>query len=215
MSDQVFTEFFSEVSPVRLREPLAALLGAFQGDRDILQFDFTDVVKSAGHACPTVSGAYLSCQQALEALYPGELPVRGEIAITVYGEPEEGALGVMAQVFTYITGSAPETGFKGLGGRFARKGLLKFEKAEPACEEPCFRFDRLDTGAAVIVRFYPWLVPFPEESGKRLAALMGPVFAGEAGEDDRQEFQRLWREKIRGMLVDRKEIGNWLKVEPA
>ncbi|MHB9112493.1 MAG: hypothetical protein ACYC4D_07675 [Thermoleophilia bacterium] len=215
MSDEVFTEFFSEVRPIRLREPLAALLGAFHGDGEILEFSFADAVKSAGHACPTVSGAYLSCLLALEALYPDDVPLRGGISITIFGKPDEGALGVMAQVFTYITGAAAETGFKGLGGWFARKGLLRFEKDEPACEEPCFRFERIDTGAAVMVRFYPWLVPFPEESGKRLAALMGPVVAGDAGDEDRREFRGLWREKIRGMVVDRKEIGNWLRVEPA
>ncbi|MBI5870506.1 MAG: hypothetical protein HZB44_06035 [Actinobacteria bacterium] len=215
MSEEVFTEFFSEVRPIRMREPLAALLGAFQGDSDTLSFNFSDVVKSAGHACPTVSGAYLGCQLALESLFPDETPVRGGLSITVFGETDEGGLGVMAQVFSYITGAAPETGFKGLGGRFARKGLLRFEKEETGCEEPCFRFERIDTGAAVTVRFYPWLIPFPEESGKRLAALMGPVIAGEAGDDDRDEFMNLWREKIRSMVVDRKEIGNWLKVEPA
>ncbi|MHB8792249.1 MAG: hypothetical protein ACYC6O_02750 [Thermoleophilia bacterium] len=215
MKDEVFTEFFSEVSPVRLREPLAALLGAFRGESDILEFGFTDTVKSAGHACPTVSGAYLCCLLALEALYPDELPIRGEIAIIAYGKPDQGALGVMAQVFTYITGAAPETGFKGLGGRFVRKGLLSFEDAEPGREEPYFRFERINTGAAVMVRFYPWLIPYPEESGKRLATLMGPVVAGDADEDDHHEFQQLWLEKIRGMVIDRKEIGNWLKVEPA
>jgi hypothetical protein len=215
MSDELFRKFFYEVRPIRLREPLAALLGAFQGEDEILEFKFTDAVRAAGHACPTVSGAFLSCQAALDALYPGEVPLRGGIAITVYGEPDEGALGVMAQVFTFITGAASETGFKGLGGRFRRKDLLRYEKAEPGREEPCFRFDRLDTGAAVLARFYPWLIPLPEESGKRLAALMGPVVAGEASDEDRHEFQELWLEKIRGMVVDRKEIGTWLKVEAA
>jgi hypothetical protein len=215
MSNESFIEFFSEVRPIRLREPLAEMLGAFQGENDILEFGFSDAAKSAGHACPTVSGAYLCCQLALDALYPDEVPIRGNIAIIAYGESGKGALGVMAQVMTYITGAATETGFKGIGGRFARKGLLKFEAAEPGCEEPCFRFERVDTGAAVMVRFYPWLVPFPEDSGKRLAALMGPVVAGEAGDEDRREFQRFWQEKIRGMVVDRKEIGTWLKVESA
>lgn len=215
MSEEVFTEFFSEVRPIVMREPLAALLGSFQGDDAILRFSFSDAVKSAGHACPTVSGAYLCCQLALEALYGDEVPTRGGIAITVFGEPDKGALGVMAQVFAYITGAATETGFKGLSGRFSRKDLLKFEVAEPAREEPCFRFERTDTGEAVMVRFYPWLVPYPEESGKRLAALMGQVVSGDAGGEDRLEFQKLWREKIRGMVVERREIGNWLKVEPA
>ncbi|MDO8736545.1 MAG: hypothetical protein Q7K29_05615 [Thermoleophilia bacterium] len=215
MSDEKFREFFYEVKPIRLREPLAALLGAFEKDEEIVEFKYTDAVRAAGHACPTVSGAYLCCQEALDALYPDEVPLRGGLAITVYGSPDEGGLGVMSQVFTFITGAAPETGFKGLGGRFSRKDLMRFEAAEPACEEPCFRFQRLDTGAAVRVSFYPWLIPFPEESGKRLAALMGPVVSGEASDEEGREFQKLWLEKIRGMVIDRNDIETWLKVEAA
>lgn len=215
MNDEIFREFFSEVRPVRLIEPLAGLLGAFRGEDEILEFTYADVVKAAGHACPTVSGAFLACQAALDSLYPDGVPLRGGIAVTVYGEPDEGALGVMAQVFSYITGAVAETGFKGLGGRFTRKDLLRFEKADPACDEPCFRFERLDTGAAVMVKFYPWLVSLPEKAGKRLAALMGPVVAGEASDEERHEFQELWLEKIRGMVIDHKEIETWLKVEEA
>jgi len=215
MSEDRFRKFFYDVRPIRLREPLAAVLGAFENDGDIVEFSYVDVVRAAGHACPSVSGAYLCCQEALEALYPAEIPLRGGIEITVLGKPDEGALGVMSQVFTFITGAAAETGFKGLGGRFARKELLRFEAVEEGHDEPSFRFRRADTGAAVLVRFYPWLIPFPEESGQRLAALMGPAVSGAADDGTRQEFQELWLEKIRAMIIERKEIGIWLKVEAA
>src|SRR3989304_3070304 len=121
-----FRDFFQEVRPIRLQEPLAETLGALQGEGTALTYTFMDVVKLAGHACPTVAGAYLSCQKALEGLYPGEIPVRGEVAVTVYGEPDEGVYGVMAQVFSLLTGAAAATGFRGLGHRFKRKDLLKF-----------------------------------------------------------------------------------------
>ncbi len=67
MSD-IFREFLKEVSPIRFKEPLAETLGAVKGEGAILEYTFVDVVKMAGHACPTVAGAYLSCKKALEAL---------------------------------------------------------------------------------------------------------------------------------------------------
>ncbi len=74
-----FCDFLDEVRPIRFREPLAETLGAVKGVGAVLEYSFVDVVKMAGHACPTVAGAYLSCQKALEALYLDEIPVRGEI----------------------------------------------------------------------------------------------------------------------------------------
>src|SRR3990172_11878575 len=154
-----FRDFFQEVRPIRLQEPLAETLGALQGEGTALTYTFMDVIKLAGHACPTVAGAYLSCQKALEGLYPGEIPVRGDIAVTVYGEPDEGVYGVMAQVFAFVTGAAPETGFQGLGTRFKRKDLLRFNPRKPDPEAMCFEFRRADRQKTLLVKYYPKLVP--------------------------------------------------------
>ncbi len=208
-----FREFFDEVAPIRIREPLAETLGAFTTDGAVLEYTFSETVKAAGHACPTVTGAFLGCQAALAALYLDEIPVRGDIAVTVYGDPGEGALGVMAQVFTFITGAAPETGFKGLGPRFRRRNLLTYSSDRPEGEASTFRFERLDTGTAVILRFYPWLIPFPTEKAQRLAAVMQLVVGGGADDAERREFQDLWSEKIRAMAVKRREIDSWLTLE--
>ena len=62
--------------------------------------------------------------------------------VTVYGEPDEGVYGVMAQVFGFLTGAAPVTGFRGLGHRFKRKDLLKFNPEKIAPEAMCFEFRR-------------------------------------------------------------------------
>lgn len=210
----VFRDLLEKAGPLRLREPLAAALGAFSADDAIIEYGITDAVKLAGHICPTVTGAYLCCARALEQLYgPGEVPERGSIAVTVYGEPDEGVYGVMAQVVGFITGAAPETGFKGLGGRFARKDLLRFSGEKPDEQAACFRFQREDTGAAVMERFRPWLIPFPAEKSQRMAVLMEAVVGGYAGKDELADFQELWMEKISGMLA-REDIDSWLEVEP-
>lgn len=212
MSD-IFRDFFTEVKPIKFKEPLAKTLGAFKEEAVVLEYTFIDVVKMAGHACPTIAGAYLCCQKALEKLYPDEIPIRGEISITVYGDPDEGVYGVMGQVFSFLTGAAPTTGFRGLGYKFKRKDLLKFspEKIDP--EAICFEFRRLDDGKAVLVKFYPGEVPFPEEKGKRLGELLEKVIWEAAKEGERKEFQELWMEKVKDMLLGRKEIDRWLKLE--
>ncbi len=212
MSD-IFRDFLEEVKPIKFREPLAATLGAFKEEGVVLEYTFIDVVKLAGHACPTTAGAYLSCQSALERLYPDEIPVRGEVSVTVYGEPDEGTYGVMAQVFSFLTGAAPDTGFRGLGHKFKRKDLLRFspEKIDP--QAMCFEFRRLDNGKAVLAKFYPQQIPFPEEKAKRLGELLERVIWEAAKEEQRKEFQELWMERVKDMLVERKEIDRWLKLE--
>src|SRR5512141_150315 len=101
-----FRAFFSAAEPIVVKEPLAEILGAFSagpaapagrpafspegGSAGTFAYTFSDLVKLAGHACPTMAGAWLSCQSALRALYPGETPVRGQISVTVYGDAEEG-----------------------------------------------------------------------------------------------------------------------------
>lgn len=212
MSD-IFRDFIKEVSPIRFKEPLAETLGAFKSEGAILEYTFAEVVKMAGHACPTVAGAYLSCRKALESLYPGEIPVRGEIAITVYGEPDEGVYGVMGQVFSFLTGAAPASGFRGLGHKFNRKDLLKFNPEKVDSQAMCFEFKRVDSGKAVLVKFYPRQIPFAVEQAKRMGELMEKVIWEAAKDSEKSEFQELWMGKVKGMLLAAKDIDEWLKIE--
>jgi hypothetical protein len=209
-----FRGFLKEVKPIRFKEPLAETLGAFTDGDAVLDYTFIETVKMAGHACPTVSGAYLVCQKALEALYPGEIPVRGQIAVIVYGRPDEGVNGVMGQVFTFLTGAAPASGFCGLGGKFGRKDLLSFSPNPPDPQAMCFEFKRLDTGRAVLARFYPRRIPQSGEGAARMAGLFEKVLWEADGDGERAEFQDLWMRKVRDMLIEQKEIDNWLKVQP-
>ncbi len=212
MSD-IFGEFLNDVRPILFKEPLAETLGAVKGEGAILEYTFIDVVKMAGHACPTVAGAYLSCLKALEALYPDEIPVRGEISVTVYGEPDEGVYGVMAQVFSFLTGAAPATGFRGLGHKFKRKDLLKFSAGENDSQAMCFEFKRLDNGKTALAKYYPQRIPFPEDKAKRLGELLEKVIWEAAGDDEKREFQELWMGRVRDMLLEAKGINRWLKIE--
>ena len=206
----IFRDFLYEVSPIIFKEPLAETLGAFKENEAILEYTFIETVKMAGHACPTVTGAYMSCQEALNLLYQDGIPIRGNIAVTIYGDPDEGVYGVLGQVFSFLTGAASTSGFKGLAQKFIRRDLLQFssEKLDP--EAMCFEFKRLDNEARVLVRFYPQKIPYPTEKARKMNELMKKVLWDRASDAEKKELQDLFIGKVRVMLVERKEIQNWL-----
>jgi hypothetical protein len=116
----------------------------------------------------------------------------------------------MGQVFSFLTGAASITGFRGLGHKYRRKDLLRFEPRKLDPEAMCFEFRRLDNDTGILVKFYPRKVPFPPEKERRLGELLEKVIWEAAKEEERKEFQDLWMEKIRTMVLDRKDIQEWI-----
>lgn len=195
--------FFDDVPPLVVRDPLAELLGAAPPGTPI-EHTFAEAVKAAGHVCPTVAGAWLVTRAALAALYGDAVPVRGDVEVACMGAPEQFGYGPMAQVIANLTGAAPGTGFRGLGGRFVRANLLTFHPEAPALST--FVFRRRDTGAAVRVAYQPESVP--PDPGMR-AAMAGAV----NGDDDAgREFRRLWLDRVERILAAPETV---VRVEPA
>lgn len=62
--------------------------------------------------------------KALAHLYPDQPPERGAIRVELREDIGAGVAGVIGSVVGLITGAAAEGGFKGIGGRFVRRGLL-------------------------------------------------------------------------------------------
>jgi hypothetical protein len=52
-----FPDFFSDAPRIAVRDPLAEFLGAADGG--VIEYRYADVVKLAGHSCPTVASAFL------------------------------------------------------------------------------------------------------------------------------------------------------------
>ncbi len=211
--ESMFRDFLNEIEPIRLREPLAQTLGAFKDDEVVLEYSFAETVKMAGHACPTVSCAYVGLHKAIEALYPGEVPVRGDISVVVYGEPDDGAYGVMAQVFAFITGACPETGFKGLGPKFKRKNLLTFSTQKIDDRAMCFAFKRSDTNRKVLLKLYPQRLPSLGQKQQRMGELLEKVIWEAARKEETKEFQDLWMERVERIVLDEEDIHDWLILE--
>lgn len=185
-------DFFADIPAITLRDPLAELLGAAQGG--LIEYRYADAVRLAGHSCPTVAGAWLMARQALAALYPEGVPERGGLRVELRDAPEVGNAGVVGAVLGLITGAAGPGGFQGLGGRYARRGLL----AQGVSMAGDARFTRLDNGASVALAYQPQRVP-PDPD---LPALMAKLLGGQASLEERAEFGRRWQDRVRRILQD-------------
>ncbi len=196
--------FYEDVGPIKLRDPLAELLGAIEEGEEFV-FTYGDAIKLAGHSCPAVSGAYKITQKALMALYGNAIPVRGQISVRVLGSIHNGANGPISQVISLITGAAPQTGFAGLGGEFVRKNKLIFDEEN---EEPnAFVFTRDDNKMSVKVTYHPEHVPQKDE----MSRLFTKCISGTATKKQKEEFMAMWQEKVRTVLFE--EVKNLFTVE--
>lgn len=189
-----YPNFFDKAPVIRLRDPLAQLLGS--AAEGIMDYHYVDAVRLAGHSCPTVAGAFLTARAALQALYPDTLPERGAICVRMPSAETDGTTGVVAQVLTLITGAAAQGGFKGIGQRFARNGLLSF--ATDAAHDGAVRFERLDIGAAVMVKFDAHKIPADESQRERMQA----VIQNRETPEQQAEFAKLWQERVRRILLE-------------
>lgn len=198
--------------PIHVRDPLAEVLGMVS-EGEPMTVTFAEVAKAAGHACPAVSGAYRATQLALADLYPESLPVRSEIAVTVFGTPDTPGLGPMASVVTHITGAGDETGFGGFGGFGGRTNLRTFDDETDTGPGRTFEFTRTDTDETIRVTFDPDAVgmspgtggdgaPSPDSGGPDggPAALLPKLVAGEASDGERERFLETWHGRVQRIL---------------
>ncbi|HMN20622.1 MAG TPA: hypothetical protein PKA16_04430 [Ottowia sp.] len=199
-----FPSFYADAPSITLRDPLAQFLGAAR--EGLMHYHYVDAVRLAGHSCPTVAGTWLMTLHALRALYDDELPVRGEIEVYMADARDAGATGVMASVAQLVTGAAPETGFHGIGGRFGRNELLRYEQPVPGA----MGFRRRDTGMAVQVELNASVVPWPSE----MRGLIPLAVGGQASPEQLQRFGALWQDRVRKMLVEHAEDLAMVQVAP-
>ena len=185
-------DFFDEIPRLRVQDPLARVFGC--AEDGVLEYSFADAVRIAGHGCPTVASAYWLTFLALERLYPDALQQRGGIKVEFRDDARSGSSGVIATVVQMLTGAAGGSGFKGLGGRFSRAGLIR---SKPELLMP-LRFTRLDTREAVDVGADLSVMPdVPEIDG-----LMKRVAAGRATAEEELRLGSIWRDRVRSLLLE-------------
>lgn len=193
-------DFYADIAPIAMRDPLAAVLGAV-ADNSPIYYHYTDCVKVAGHACASVSSAFQMTKLALQALYGKDIPVRGEIEVVYFGERDQGANGPIGQVIQFLTGAATETGFHGLGGRFVRADKFVFSDDDEHVSGITARFKRVDTGAEVEAVANPGALPLSAEEEEG-AQYMPKVVRGTATDQEREKFYFYWQGKNRKLLLE-------------
>ncbi|MBA3027086.1 MAG: hypothetical protein FP820_11890 [Sulfurimonas sp.] len=189
-------KFFDAIEIIKVKDPLSNALGAF--DNGEYEFSYLDVVKSSGHSCPTVAGAYLITLEALKALYPNERAIRGNIKVAFEEAEKDGVAGVIANVVSQITGATQITGFKGLQGKFARHSLMSFEQPINASA----RFTRVDSGKCVDVIYNPSsILPHPD-----MQLIMQKMQKNEASADELKEFGVLWQDRVKRIFENQESV---------
>ena len=181
-----YPKFYDEVETIKVKDQLSNVLGAFESGN--YEFNYLDVVKSAGHSCPTVAGAYIITLEALKALYPNERAVRGNIKVEFKESLIDGVAGVIGNVVSQITGATDKSGFKGLNGMFARHSLMDFNSNI----ESSAKFTRVDNGKSVDVIYNPSnIMPNPA-----MQTLMQKMMQGDATPEELKEFGALWQDRV-------------------
>lgn len=187
-----YPAFFDQIEPLVLRDPLAELLGAFSDG--VMQIHYLDVVRLAGHSCPTVAGAFLMARKGMKALYGDAIPVRGEIAVEMQQSIGEGVTGVIANVLSFITGATDQGGFHGLAGQFDRRHLLSFDTANPTP----VTLIRRDTGQRASLVYDASFIP----ADPLMGTLFPKLLAGRASADEAKQFGALWQGRVEAILCD-------------
>ena len=185
-----YPSFFNNIESIKLQDDLSDFLGTFKNG--IIEFNYVDIAKSAGHSCPTVAGAYLMALQGLKALYKDEIPKRGEIFVSFKEDANDGVAGVIANVITQITGATTTSGFKGIGGNFVRHSLMAFNEDISSS----VRFQRLDNGDKIEVIYNPSSIP----GNPKQSQLMQKIMQGTASSDEKNEFGKMWQERVENIF---------------
>jgi hypothetical protein len=200
-----FPDYFAQIPGVTLHDTLAELLGA--PPDGLLDYRFEDAVRLAGHACPTIAGAWLMARRGLAALHPESIPERGALRVEMRANLESGTAGVVGSIFGLLTGASGAGGFKGLGGRFSRRDLLVFGVEQPAE----IRLTRLDSGATALLDYYPERVPPAPE----VPALLSRLLGGSADDEERRQFRIVWQDRLRRILLEHGEDPDLVSVRLA
>ena len=191
-----YPKFYDSVASIKVVDPLSNVLGAFENGE--YEVTYLEVVKAAGHSCPTVAGAYIITSEALKALYPDQRAMRGGVKVAFAETAEEGVAGVISNVVSQITGATETSGFKGLQGKFARHSLMEFSASINASA----RFTRVDNGKSVDVSYNPSSI----EPSPAMQPLMGKMMKGLASKEELKEFGALWQDRVQRIFENLDEV---------
>lgn len=187
-----YPKYYDLVPKIVLYDSLSDFLGAL--DDGIISISYLDVVKYAGHSCPTVAGAYLMSYLAIQEFSGNKKLInRGDIKIYAKGPKDEGTNGVIANVAAYVCGINDESGFAGIGGKMSRKNKLFYDNT--------LRCDlKFEYQGNVIEMSYN---PSSIRPDKNMIPLLQKIIKGIASENETKTFKILWQNRVEKILLNR------------
>lgn len=187
-----YPKFYDEIEKIKIKDELSNVLGAFENG--IIEYSYLDVVKSAGHSCPTIAGAYLMLKEGLKQF---ENPKRGEIDAYLKDDISQGVTGPISNVIAQITGATSTSGFHGLAGKFDRRYLMHFK----ADINSSMRL-KDKSGKIVDINYNPnAILPNP-----MMNELMQKVMQGKATAEEKVEFGILWQDRVKRILESPQKV---------
>ena len=195
-----YPDFFNKIPTIKLQDDLSDFLGTFEDG--IVEFSYLDIIKSAGHSCPTVLGAYLMTYKALNFLYENEFPKRGDIRVEFSDRQIDGVTGVISNVVSNITGATFDSGFKGIAGNFDRRNLMFFNREINSN----IKFTRRDTQKKVDIFYNISDISMSE----RLQELMKKSISKNASIEEQKEFGKLWQQRVENIFLNMDKV---IKIE--
>ena len=197
-----YPKFFDEAESFILKDDLANFLGATKDG--IIEITYIDCVKLAGHSCPTVAGSYILTKVALKHLFGSNTPVRSSFKISIKEPKSSGVNGVIGNVIGFICGCSDEGGFSGIGGKFNKKNLLSYGNSS---QKGLVRFELLDGSKSIELNLDTSTVP----GNPKMKELMQKALMGSATSKELEEFQNMWQERVKFMLLNKNEWNNIAK----
>jgi len=189
-----YPKFFDSIEPITLYDELSQFLGVNENGH--IELSYLDIVKTAGHSCATVAGAYLIALKGLKALYNDELPVRGEIKVELKKSPTDENTGVVGCVLSNITGATTDYGFGGIPtGKFNRRELLFFEADIQS--DVCFT--RLDTNTKVCINYKPQSVVNPMK-------ILKSAIVPDAKQEDIDSFAKRFQNMVKTVFENADKV---------
>ncbi len=188
-----YPKFYDAVEPFVLQDDLAAFLGATENG--IIEINYLDCVKLAGHSCPTVAGSYILAKRAIAKLYGSDTPKRSQVKIEFKENREHQVTGVIAAVLSLILGSNDSGGFSGIAGKFNRRDLLTFGNRSV---HGMVKFTRVDNGESITLNLDTSMVP----ADSNMQPLMQKTLMGQASQEEAKEFGTLWQARVEYMLLN-------------
>jgi len=190
-----WAKFYNEAPVIQVIDPMATLVGSVPEDKNVLDIHLTDVALYTGHVCPGVASGCMLTRLALKALYPDQIPRRGQVRVAAMAPSE------LLDVASYITGARAFYG----RGRINAHDLAIDPSLDP--KQPgrfVMVFQRKDTGKAVKVVFYKSKV-IPASRQKAVNSYFHKAFQGKATDKEKEDMHKEIQSLVKKVLFDTPE----------